>query len=174
MAAGTPGTTLERHALLVEEQRFLRAAVEDERVAPLEPGDQQPLAGLVGDEHGDRVLFALALGRRAGRNALGVGPRPAQHALHRLVVDDDVGFGQQLHAARAHEAGVARARADDDDPSAPAHGRPLGAKYPARVRAAVSARATRTSTRRHAPSRFRFEDRYPIAYWPASSLAIWL
>ena len=43
------GDDLEGHALLVQEQRFGAAAIEHERVAPLEPRDHLALARLFGE-----------------------------------------------------------------------------------------------------------------------------
>ena len=51
--------------------------------------------------------------------------------------------------------------------------RPVGAKYPCLVRAVRLGRATRTTTRRHAPSCFPFFDVYPTVYWLDSSSEIW-
>ena len=48
---------LEGHALLVQEQRFLAAAIEDERIAPLEPRDELAFAGLFRDQEVDGVLI---------------------------------------------------------------------------------------------------------------------
>ena len=44
-----------------------------------------------------------------------------------------------------------------------------GAKYPCLVRACTFGRATRTTRRRHAPSRLEFLEVYPIVYWLDSS-----
>ena len=46
MPAGMPGTTSKRHALFVQIERFLAAAIEDERIAPLQPRDDEPFARL--------------------------------------------------------------------------------------------------------------------------------
>ena len=101
----------------MEEERFFRAAVEDEGVAPLEPGDEMSLARLFREQHGNRVLGGLALGRSTRRDPFRFGPRPSQHGLDRAVVDDDVGVGEEAHAPRGQKPGVSGARADDVDPS---------------------------------------------------------
>ena len=46
----------ERNAILVKEHRFLAAAVEQERIAPLEPHHHLVLARLLGEQKGDGVL----------------------------------------------------------------------------------------------------------------------
>ena len=69
---------LERDALLVQEQRFLAAAVEHERVAPLEPHDGLALARLLGEQEADRVLIERLRRRGADVDPLGVRPGQAQ------------------------------------------------------------------------------------------------
>ena len=51
------GHHLERHAVLVQEQRFLAAAVEHERVAPLQARHHLALARLLGEQVADRFLL---------------------------------------------------------------------------------------------------------------------
>ena len=63
------GHDLERNALLVQEQRFDAALIEDERVAPLEPGDQLAFARLLGDEVADGFLIEPLAARRCRRRS---------------------------------------------------------------------------------------------------------
>ena len=154
---GNSRNDLERHALLVQEQRFLRAAVEHERIAPLQAGDDVAVARLVGDEHRERVLRERPFGRRARGDAFGVGPGPSERRLGGAVVDHHVSLRQQASPANGHEPGVARAGADDVDTAGVGRHRRLeGPKYPVLVRAIVSGRLTRTFTCLHAPSRLVF------------------
>ena len=95
-----PGTTSKRDALLVQEQRFLAAAVEHERVAPLQAHDRLALAGLLGHEQADRVLRRPGRGRVADVDALGIGAsHPQQARIDERVVDDDVRAGQVTEPA---------------------------------------------------------------------------
>ena len=119
---------LEGHTLLVQEQRLLGAAVEDKRVAPLEARDRVAVPGFFRQEHRDRVLRDLALGRSAGCNPLRVRTRPAKHRLDRAVVDDDIRFGEEPHAAGADEAWVSRPGPDDEYASGGRHRLAAGAK----------------------------------------------
>ena len=50
------GDNLERHPLLVQEQRFLAAAVEHEGVPPLQADDALVLARLLGEQDRNRLL----------------------------------------------------------------------------------------------------------------------
>ena len=74
-AGGNAGHDLERHALLVQEQRFLAAAVEHERVAPLQPRDRLALARLLGEQVADGFLRHRLRARRADVDQLGAGAR---------------------------------------------------------------------------------------------------
>ena len=107
---------LETDALFVQEQRLGAAAVEQERVAPLEAGDDLAFARLFGEQVADRFLFERLLGRHADVDALGVGPRmPEQPRVDEMVVEHDVGRREALLAAHRDEARVARAGADQVD-----------------------------------------------------------
>ena len=61
------GHDLEGDALLVQEDRFLAAAVEEERIAPLEADDDLALAGLLGRRAGRSRPARRAAGRRRRR-----------------------------------------------------------------------------------------------------------
>jgi hypothetical protein len=111
---------LERDALFVQEHGLAGAAVEHEWVAPLQPGNRVALARLLGDEHRDRRLCDVVLGRRSGADALGVRPRPSQRRLGVAVVHDHVRPGEEADAARGNQSRIARAGADDEHAS---HGR---------------------------------------------------
>ena len=92
MPAGTPGHHLERDALLVQEQRFLAAAIEHERVAPLQPRDDLAFARLLGEQVADRLLRHRLRRRGADVDQLGAAlARASAAAARRVVVDDDVG-----------------------------------------------------------------------------------
>ena len=101
--------------MLVEEQRLFRAAVEHERIAPLQSRDDAALARFFDEQHRERILRHVALGWRARENPLGIRPRPSQRRLDRTVVHDDVRFGEQPDAARRHEPRISRARTDQID-----------------------------------------------------------
>ena len=95
---------LERHGVLVQEQRLLAAAVEDERVAPLQACDHLAFARLLGDEIADRLLLERFGRRRTDVDPLGPGARLPQQALvHEVVVDHDVGLPQASDAAHGDE-----------------------------------------------------------------------
>ena len=86
-----PRHDLERNALLVEEQRFFSAAVEDERIAPLQTDDGLAVACLFGKQKTDRVLLERLGRRRADVNPFRVGPRAAQQPrVDPVIVNHDV------------------------------------------------------------------------------------
>ena len=120
-AAGTPGTTSNGIALLVQEQRFDAALIEHERVAPLEAHDQFVLARLFGDEVTDRLLIE-AFGRGAADvDPLGGGWREVEQArMHEVVVDHHVRRLQTAKSARADQIRRTGPRADEID-NAPQH-----------------------------------------------------
>ena len=110
------GHDLEGDALLVQEDRFLAAAVEEERIAPLEADDDLALAGLLGDEQADRVLLAGLRGGGADVDALRVRRRHRQQArVDEVIVDHHVRALEAAQAAHGDERGVAGAGADQVD-----------------------------------------------------------
>ena len=110
------GNDLERYALLVQEQRLFAAAVEHERVSPLQPHDRPTLARLFGQQKADGVLIERFRRRRSDVDQLGARLREAQQAaVHAMVEDDDVGRLEATLAAHAHERGVTGAGTDDVD-----------------------------------------------------------
>ena len=106
----------ERNPLLVQEDGFLAAAVEDERVTPLQPHDDLALARLVGEQVADGVLIER-LGRGgADVDALGLGTGGAhRRGGHAVIVEDDIGMGHAVPAAHRHQRRIARSGADDVD-----------------------------------------------------------
>ena len=119
---------LEADALLVQEHRFLGAAVEDEGIAPLEPRHLMAVSRLFGEQHRDGVLRDVALGGTAGVNPLRVRRRPAQHRFCRAVVDDDVGLSEQSRATGRKQSRIARPGADDDHAAGRVHFASFGPK----------------------------------------------
>jgi len=101
----------------VQEQRFLGAAAEQERVTPFQPGHQQALARLVGHKHRNGVLGHRAFGGRTHLDPFGVGSCQAHDRRHGAVVHHDIGVGQYLSSPRGQQAGVAGACADENDSS---------------------------------------------------------
>ena len=93
MPAGMPGHDLERDALLVEEQRFRAAAVEHERIAPLQPRDGLAFARLFGEQVADRFLLERLRRGGADVDLLGVAAAPerSSRGVHEVVVEHDVG-----------------------------------------------------------------------------------
>ena len=89
------GHDLEGNALLVQEDRFLAAAVEHERIAPLQPHHRPAFARLLREQVGDCILVERLGGGRADvdplrrRRALAASSR----ASHAMVVDDDLRRG---------------------------------------------------------------------------------
>ena len=107
------GHDLERDALLVEEQRLGAAAVEDERVAPFEPGDRLALARFFREQIADRLLLERLRRGHAHVDFFGISPRvPEQTRMHEPVVQHHVGGRETLQAADGDEARIARPRAD--------------------------------------------------------------
>ena len=76
----------------MQEQRFRAAAIEDERVAPLQPRDDLAFARLLGEQIADRFLFERLRRGDADVDLLRVRPRVAQQPrVHEVVVEHDVG-----------------------------------------------------------------------------------
>ena len=71
-AGGNARHDLEAHALLVQEQRLGAAAVEDERIAPLQPRDDLALARLFGQQIADGFLLERLRRGDADVDRLGV------------------------------------------------------------------------------------------------------
>ena len=111
---GDAGHHLEHHALLVQEQRFLAAAVEDERVAPFQPRHHFAFARLFHKEVADRFLIERLRRGGADVDLLGVLPRVAQHARrHEVVVEHHVRVGERAQAPHGDQAGIAGPCADE-------------------------------------------------------------
>ncbi len=108
-----PRHDFEGNALLVQEQRFLAAAIEDERVALLEARHDLAFARLLGQQEADRVLVGGFAGRAAHVDALGPARGQIEDArVHRVVVDHDVGRTEAALAPGGDETGCARTRAN--------------------------------------------------------------
>ena len=108
-----PGDHFEGDALLVEEQRLFAAAIEEERIAVLQPRHDLALAGLLGEQEADRVLIGVLTGRPADVDALGVARRQVEHArMHRAVVDHDIGRFEAPLSPHGHQARSAGPGAD--------------------------------------------------------------
>jgi hypothetical protein len=100
--------------VLLQEERFLAAVVEDERVAPLETRHELALAGLLGNQVADGLLRHRLRRRRADVDELGAPPRVEQQPRrHQVVVDDDVGPLQAGEPVHGDEPRVAGTRADE-------------------------------------------------------------
>lgn len=133
-AGGDAGDDLERDALLVQEQRFLTAPLEHERVAPFQPRDHLALARLVGEQIADRLLRHRLRRRRAHVDQLGACARVLQQALrYAMVVDHDVRRSKAFQAVHGNEPGVAGPGSDQ------VHGPPL---HGCRPSTATRARST--------------------------------
>ena len=89
------------HALLVQEQRFFAALIEQERIAPLQPRHGLAFARLFGEQVADGILIAR-LGRGAADvDALGVLRRSVQQiGMHEVIEDHHVGLLQAAVAAQ--------------------------------------------------------------------------
>ena len=100
----------------MEEQRFLAAAIEDERIAPFETGNGPAFAGLLDEQIADRFLRGRVGRRGADLDAFGARPRVAkERRVDETIVEDDVGGLEAGHPAYADEPGIARPGADQID-----------------------------------------------------------
>ena len=105
---------LEGDALLVQEQRLFPAAIEDERIAPLQPRDGLAFARLLGEEVVDRFLRHRLRRCRADVDQLGARPGMRQQpAGDEVVVDDHVGDPQAFESEDRDQPRIARAGADE-------------------------------------------------------------
>ena len=106
----------ERNAVFVQEQRFLTALVEHERVAPLEARHYLAFARLFDEQIVDRLL-RQRLGRREAQvDLFGILARIAEQArMHEMVVQHDIGGGEIAESSDADEPGIAGAGADEID-----------------------------------------------------------
>ena len=107
------GHDLERDTLLVEEQRLGAAAVEQERIAPLQARHDLALARLLGEQVADRFLRDRLRRRDAEVDFLGVGARVAQHSRRdEMVVQHHVRRFEALQPANGDEPGITGTRAN--------------------------------------------------------------
>ena len=100
---------LERHALAAEEHGLLAAAVEQQRIAPLQPGHGLPFARLLHQQAADGVMLDGLRHGRADVDALRIRTGGAQlPGVHAVVVHDDVRRAQTTQAAHGDQRRVAR------------------------------------------------------------------
>ena len=110
------GHDFEVHALLVQEQRFLTAAIEQERVAPLETRHDLAFARLLGQQVADRFLIALFGRRAADVDAFGIFRRHGEQVgMHEVIEDHHVGLLQAAVAAQRDQIRRAGPRTDQVD-----------------------------------------------------------
>ncbi len=96
--------------MLVQEQRFLAATVEHERIAPLQPRDDFALARFFDEQVVDGFLIERLRRGQPDVDLLGVLPRIAEQArMHEVVVNARHRQPQVAKAADADEAWVAGA-----------------------------------------------------------------
>ena len=115
-AGGNTGHHLEPQPLLVQEQRFGAAAVEDERIAPFQARDRLPLARLFREQIADRFLLERLRRGDADVDFLRVGPGvPQQARVHEMVVQHHVGRGETLEASNRDQSGIPGAGAYEVD-----------------------------------------------------------
>jgi hypothetical protein len=82
---------LERHTLLVQEQRLTSPAVEYEWIAPLQSRDDLALAGFLGQQIADGLLFERLRGGDADVNFFRVRPRVSEKPrMNGVIVEDDI------------------------------------------------------------------------------------
>jgi hypothetical protein len=110
------GHHFEIHTLLVQEQRFLTAAIKKERVAPLETRHDLALARLFGQQVTDRLLIAR-FGRGAAHvNAFGAFRRHGEEVgMHEMIEEHHVGPLQAAVAAQRNQIRRAGPRTDQVD-----------------------------------------------------------
>ena len=102
---------LERDAVLVQEQRFLTAAIEQERIAPLQPRDDLAFARFFHEQVVDGFLVERLRRAEPDVDLLGFLPRIAEQSrVHEMVVEHDVGGGEVARAACADETRDRRGR----------------------------------------------------------------
>ena len=107
---------LERNALFVEQQRFLAAAVEHERIPPFQSDDDLAIANLLRKQDADRLLVEHARGSGADIDPLGIRAGEAeQPRWNQVIVNDHVRAFQQLPPADGDQRRIARTGADDVD-----------------------------------------------------------
>jgi hypothetical protein len=126
------GHDLERDPCGGERLRFLAAASEHERIAPLQPHHALALATQLHEERIDRLLAgrvgaATALADLEHRHAwIHAACRTHDRRIGQRIGGDDVAARQQVATAHRDEARIARPRADevDDACTRVAHSRP--------------------------------------------------
>ena len=108
------GHDLEAHALFVQKQRFRAASIEDERIAPLQPGDRLAFARLFGQQIADGFLFERLRSRTADVDLLRVRSCVAQQArVNKMIVKHHVRRLEALESADRDEPGITGSGADE-------------------------------------------------------------
>ena len=106
-----------RNPLLVEKERLFSAAVEHERVSPLQSCDRFSLTHLLGEKQTDRSLFERLRRGRTDIDGLGVIPYLGQHPpMDEVVEDDHVRLGEDSMALDGDQFRIARTGANQIDP----------------------------------------------------------
>ena len=113
----------------MQEQRFFAAAIEHERIAPLQPRDNAAFARLLGEQVADGLLRHGLRRGRADVDPFCVLRRVLQQArVDEMVVEHHFGDGQAGQSAHADETGVAGPGADEVDDGT-RHGGIISAKW---------------------------------------------
>ena len=107
---------LEWHAVLVKEQGFLPAAIEQERVSPLQPRDDLSFPRFLDEQVVDGFLIERLRRGQANVDLLSFMTRIAeQPRVHEVVVQHHIGGGEVARAACADETRVSGPGADEVD-----------------------------------------------------------
>ena len=102
---------LERDPGFCQDERFLAAAAEHERIAALEPDDVEAAPPVQHEQSVDLVLVeALAADADRVRRRL-----LDELVAHQPVVDEDVAGAHELEPPGGDQAGIARAGSDEED-----------------------------------------------------------
>ena len=98
----------------MEKERFRSAAIEDERVAPLQAGDRLAFTRFLDDEIADGFLFHRLRRGNPHIDLLGAGARVRQQLQRdQMIVEHDVGRGEASQASQGNKPGIAGTGADD-------------------------------------------------------------
>ncbi len=111
-----PGTTSKGIAVLVKEQRFLSAAIEHERIAPLQSRHRLAFARFLDQQIVDGFLIERLRRRQADVDFLSVLAGIAeQPRVDEVIVEHDVGRGEMAQTAGGDKSRVTWACADQVD-----------------------------------------------------------
>ena len=113
---GNARNDLERYPVLMKEQRFLPAAIEHERIAPLQTRHNLAFTRFLDEQVVDGFLIERLRRRKPDVDLLGVLARIAkQPRMDEMIVEHDVGGGEMAKAAYADESRIAGSCADEVD-----------------------------------------------------------